>query len=512
LIVLLLAIVGAVLLDPLRPTPLASAPAPTWTPAPTRAPTPTPAPYAGSIADLALRFDVEEALVHAEELASERYAGRQGGSPGGRAAIEYLVAQFEALGLAPAGTDGYLQPFDLPYVAEAAVPTLTFDAVGSFDAAESLDAVDALVFAEDYRHLLGGHAAGGVADGRVIWLDGCGASEFDAHDVRGEVVLCRAAPGVDLSARAASEGAEGLLLVSGEGQRIPERRAPFEAPRADGIPTLVITAEAGKALRAGATDLGPLPVTAHLAVELSAAGEAEGANVLGVLPGADSTRSDRVVIIGAHLDHVGADPNGAVYHGANDNASGVAALLEIARSWRAANYQPEATVLFAAWDGEEQGLLGARHYVDHPTLPLDATIGMIQLDMVGMADAGNLTYDGEGNAVGRQLAASAEWFDVPTGIVRWDGGSDHAAFLRAGVDAGLLIWDAAEVPYYHTPEDTFDTLQPERLRQAGIIASHAALTLAGGTPGEGPLPTREVAGRSLYDLGTRDHFPGSPSR
>jgi len=446
----------------------------TATPAPTF--TATPNPYRGSLTDLALRFDVEEAMAHAEELASDAYAGRQGGSPGGRRAAEYIARQFEALGLEPAGTDGYFQPLMLPYAEEAGVPTLVItDAAGT--------AHDDLVFAEDFRHTLGGGAAGGDAEGTVLWLGQCGPSDYDAHDTSGQIVMCRDLQGVDHATRAASEGAEALLLVTSDERRIATRHALADVPQADGIPTLLISSDvAALLLGAGgpSRDLGPLEATAHVVVDLARAGEAEGANVLAVLAACDPASSDRALIIGAHYDHLGSDPNGAVYYGANDNASGVAVLLATARSWREVNYCPSADVLFAAWDGEEQGLLGAKHYVVNPRYPLTATIGMIQLDMVGMAAAGTLTYDGEGNPVGDQLAASAALYGVPAATADWEGGSDHGAFLDAGVDAGLLIWDAAEVPYYHTPQDTVDTLQPERLRQAGIVASHAALMLIRG--------------------------------
>lgn len=481
--------------EAIAPTAIASPTvAPTATPVP---PTPTRPPFVGGIADLALRFDVEEAMVHAEELASDAYAGRQGGSPGGRLAAEYIARYFEDLGLEPAGTDGYLQPFMLPYVEEAGPPELMItDADGQ--------AHDDLGFAEDFRHAVGGYAAGGHAEGTVVWLGGCGSSDYDAHDVSGEIVMCRYLQGVDQAARAVEEGAEALLLVTTDERRIALRRALFEAPREDGIPTLLVSTEVSDVLLGedrSPLDVGSLDATARVTVDLARAGEAEGANVLASLPGSDPALRDQVIVVGAHFDHLGADPNGAIYYGANDNASGAAALLEIARSWREANYRPAVTVLFAAWDGEEQGLLGARYYVTHPRYPLTATIGMIQLDMVGMADAGTLTYDGAGNAVGRQLAASAERFEVSTDAVSWSGGSDHGAFLRAGVPAGLLIWDAAEVPYYHTPADTVDTLQPERLRQAGVIASHAALALIRAAEEALDTPTAQVMGRSLYSVG-----------
>lgn len=488
------------------PTPAAEAVARTATPlgTATPAPTPTQRPYRGGIVDLALRFDVEEAMTHAEELASDDYGGRQGGSPGGRRAAAYIARHFEALGLEPAGIDGYFQPFVLPYAEEAGIPELV---ITSPDGAVH----DDFVFAEDYRHALGGHAAGGVAEGEVIWLGSCQSSAYDAHEVSGAIVLCRSTQGSDQATRAAEEGAEALLLVTNDERRIAVRRALGEAPREEGIPTLLISDDVADLLLGAegtARAMGPLASTARVVVDLAQAGEAEGANVLAALPGADARLRERVLVVGAHFDHLGTDPDGAIYAGANDNASGTAALLEIARSWRDAGYRPAVTVLFAAWDGEEQGLLGARHYVANPRYPLTATIGMIQLDMVGTADAGTLTYDGAANAVGRQLAASAERFEVPTAAVRWSGGSDHGAFLSVGVDAGLLIWDAAEVPYYHTAQDTAESLHPQRLRQAGVIASHAALALIRAAEEGRATPTVLPAGRSLYGVGA----PPAPAR
>ena len=87
--------------------------------------------------------------------------------------------------------------------------------------------------------------------------------------------------------------------------------------------------------------------------------EIKARNVLGMLPGADPQHKDEIVVIGAHYDHMGHDPDGNIYNGANDNASGVAVMLEIARLWQAQGFRPDRSVLFAAWDVEEQGLVGS---------------------------------------------------------------------------------------------------------------------------------------------------------
>jgi Zn-dependent M28 family amino/carboxypeptidase len=225
--------------------------------------------------------------------------------------------------------------------------------------------------------------------------------------------------------------------------------------------------------------------------ELCAAGGCQARNVLGVLPGRDAAYADQVVILGAHYDHLGQTPDGTVWAGANDNASGVAVLLEIARTWHEQGYVPRHTVLFAAWDAEEEGLLGSIHYVQHPRYPLEDTAAMIQLDMVG-AGGDTLWIDGGGVAGGElseRLQSAAEALGVGTELTDF-GRSDHVPFLRSGVPAGLLIWcfdDARTTcnnmgsPQYHRPQDTAAIIEPDKLEAVGQIVG---ITLLGLTEGE----------------------------
>jgi Zn-dependent M28 family amino/carboxypeptidase len=113
--------------------------------------------------------------------------------------------------------------------------------------------------------------------------------------------------------------------------------------------------------------------------------ERQARNVLGLLPGFDPDHKDEIVVVGAHYDHVGTDPDGAVYNGANDNAAGVAAMLEIARLWQVQGFRPARSVLFAAWDDHEQGLHGSRYYAQHPSFPLVQTVAVLNLDVIGVA-------------------------------------------------------------------------------------------------------------------------------
>ena len=478
------------------PTAVAGKPRPTATPAPgkpTPAPVETPAvqPVArepgpavagGDFLAVARMFDAEQAMDFVEALCAPELGGRQPGTSGGRAAGDYIAQKFQEFGLQPAGTDGYFQPFTVPFAEITAVPTFVFTTTAGV-------VYDDFAYRKDFAFAWGGYAGGGTADGRVIWVNECRAEDFRGADVAGQIAFCKFSASDEVYRQALEHGVSGLILLTEAESRV-DRIRTYRQPNylPDSLPTLLVLPQVAQALLSDSgytlDDLSllyrpvELNVQAHFEVHLNEPGEAQARNVLGVLPGRDPNLRDRVVIIGAHYDHLGSDANGDIYRGANDNASGAASLLEIARSWQQAGFVPDATVLFAAWDAEEQGLLGAEHYVQNPRYPLTATLGMIQMDMVGLASDGVLTLDGSDNAVGRQLQASAALFNVNTGEVSFQGGSDHAAFLRANVPAALLIWDNADVPHYHTPQDTPETLQPERLRQAGAIASHAAMALS----------------------------------
>jgi hypothetical protein len=133
-----------------------------------------------------------------------------------------------------------------------------------------------------------------------------------------------------------------------------------------------------------------------------------GTNVIGVLPGSDPQLQNEAVIIGAHYDHLGrggegslAPREGEIHHGADDNASGVAGLLELARIFSAHEHRPRRTLIFIAFSGEEEGLIGSNFYVNHPLVPLANTVAMINMDMIGRMKANRLIIGGVGTA--------AEW-------------------------------------------------------------------------------------------------------
>jgi hypothetical protein len=197
---------------------------------------------------------------------------------------------------------------------------------------------------------------------------------------------------------AASLGARALLVIDasafvvdrGANGGVPEGYfAAFEADLP--LPVVRISPRAGDALLASvglttATAGGARPqAMPGTTVTVRISGEERlvvGRNVIGVLPGGDPARAGDAVMLGAHVDHLGR-VRGVVHPGADDNASGVAGLLEIARALAASPVRPARTVVFAFWTGEEEGHLGSDHYVRHPLWPLERTAAYLNLDMIG---------------------------------------------------------------------------------------------------------------------------------
>jgi len=456
----------------------------------------------GDLWAVAMSFDEEMAFDHITELADPAYLGRRAGTEGGRAAADYIARLFAAYDLQPAGDDGgYFQEFPLDYfVALDETPTLTV--IGPDGATHS-----AYRFRQDFTTLVGHFGGEGEAEGPVVWANTCSHDDFDDLDAVGKVMLCRDGSGEDYLRNGIEHGVAGLLLWRDPTEQPFDRIGRYrESWVPVTFPSFAVSPEVVEDLLQGTgLTLADLTIefeSVHLstrAVLNSSLEQREavvGRNVLGVFPGADPEHAGEVVIIGAHYDHLGRDPDGqrcpppgeagscqmvpgAVWHGANDNASGVATLLEIARSWKEAGYTPDRTVLFGAWDAEEQGLWGAIHYVRQPRYPLTTTVTMIQLDMVG-GEGETLAIDGPG-ALATKLQAMASSLEIATTVTD-HGRSDHVPFRQASVPASLLIWDIENDPYYHRPSDLPQTIQPERLAAAGRLTNLTLLSLASVEP------------------------------
>lgn len=192
-------------------------------------------------------------------------------------------------------------------------------------------------------------------------------------------------------------------------------------------------------------------------------------NILAVIPG----KSDEFVIVGAHYDHVGigvAVDGDSCYNGADDNASGVSAVLQIARAVKKMRKTPERGIIFAFWDGEEKGLLGSRHFVENCPF-LSQVSAYMNFDMIGRGPVNNpkhLTYFYTASypAFGEWLKEdmSVRGFSFVPDYRAWDnptGGSDNAWFAKNGIP---IVWYHTEGhPDYHRPSDTADKIDYEKM-------------------------------------------------
>ena len=215
-------------------------------------------------------------------------------------------------------------------------------------------------------------------------------------------------------------------------------------------------------------------------------------NVIGIIPGSKAERAGESVVVSAHYDHLGLGwPDvrtgnaGKIHPGADDNASGVAVILELARAL-GKEWRPDRTVIFIAFAGEEAGRLGSKHYVDSGAeavaarFPVGKCVGAINLDTVGRLGTGKLLALGTGSA--------AEWIHIFNGVgyvtgipiqpVADDfGSSDQKSFLDAGVPAVQLF--TGPNADYHAPGDTPDKIDAAGLVKVAVVAREAIDYLAG---------------------------------
>ncbi len=445
-------------------------------------------------------------------LANPDWEGRGVGTKGIERAAAYLERELRQLGLRPGG-DGasFRQSFEVTTGVQVGTPCGIAGAGVSADVGDEFQPI--------------GFSTNGIVRAPVVFA-GYGITapglEYDDYaglDVRDKLVLVLTnepgemdstsrfdgsvnTPYADLRTKAINareHGALGLLVVNGPKHHAGE---PLRKPRGDGagymtsglLAANVSERIADALLRGSGRTLAAAQdaIEAHAKPQSFALGDtvsvtvtlrrtrARIENVVGWLPGRDTTRT---LVVGAHYDHLGwggessLSPNvHAVHPGADDNASGTAGLLGVARHFaskaRDRHWKPEHNLVFAAFTGEESGLLGSGHFVDDPTRPIESVEAMINMDMIGrlrddkLAVSGVETarewpavLDGVNAAARFQLKSSGDGF----------GPSDHSSFYKKQVPV-LFLFTGSHGDY-HKPSDTWD-----RVHAAGIarIANFAA--------------------------------------
>ncbi len=441
-------------------------------------------------------------------------AGRLPGTPGYALASAHAESVLAGLGLVPGGDGGAWRqhlPMEANVIERCAVSLTGADGVAA-DLALGGDCA--------CRGLTGsGQAAADVVFvGYGLSLPDRGYDDYAGVDVTGKVVLAfKQAPpwklddgegwqGADMprpkAAAARAHGAAALLLVSrpnddrpqpviasvmhGDGEHVPD--LPAVQISVESAARLFADGEAGLRAAQAAIDEARRPAPQQLpgraAVDVAARYEpaADTWNLVALLPGSDPQLADEAVIVGGHLDHVGSQAQLA-WPGANDNASGAAGVLGVARAFAAAaaaGRPPRRTVVFVLFTGEEQGLYGARFHAENPVLPLDRTAAMLNMDCIAHGDSIQLG-GGRTQPVLWDLARGLDAdHDALTVAATWPGGgADAQPFWDAGVPT-LYFASKFSYTHLHRTSDTPETLNPVLYEALVRLAWRTADAVAGG--------------------------------
>ncbi|MGH9312251.1 MAG: M28 family peptidase [Vicinamibacterales bacterium] len=490
-------------------------------------------------------------------LAGDGMRGRLTNTPENALAADWIKARFERLGLKPAGSNGsYYQPYLLMTATIGAENQIEINGASRRRAGQDFyplrfsssgGITGDVVFAgfgitsperkyDDY--------AGGAVKGKVALVIDHEPGERDANSPFDGVVTAQAASPLLKALAAQEHGAIGILFVDdvhnhpGETNfeaaarnYWPERAPRIESftlaawmekvriPAAQISPALAaqILAGSGRALdelsRASETGRGITPVAlgdARVALTTSVDRHViPDRNVLAALEGSDPKLKDEWVIVCAHIDHNGADGND-VFNGADDDGSGIVGLLEIAEAWALAaadGRRPRRSVLFAAWNSEERGLLGAWAYTERPTAPLERIVAVLNMDMIGRDEevpvGGGARFRGldlqtaesnrnAANVIGTTrspaLKTAIERANRAIGLelkFRYDNNasnlmrrSDHWPFLQRGVPG---VWFHTGLhPDYHTVYDRPEKINYEKMEKVAKLVYQTSWDLAVG--------------------------------
>ncbi|HTO91350.1 MAG TPA: M28 family peptidase [Candidatus Sulfotelmatobacter sp.] len=449
-------------------------------------------------------------------LAVPRWEGRGIGTAGIDSAADYIAGRMMSLGLAPAfaGEGGYFQPFEVTTGVTVGDPCAVSVGPVSVSAGGEMQP---LGFSTN-----GTLRAGVVFAGYGISAPGYEYDDYAGIDVHDRLVLVLTQePGeMDSTSRfdgnvntpyaelrtkainAREHGALGLLVVNGPRYHAGE---PLRPPRTEGagymssglLAATISERVAGEILKPAGLTLAAaqeaiesraqphslaLPESVTITVTLKRT-RASTRNVAGMVHGRDTTRT---LVVGAHYDHLGMGgegslaPDSHVAHvGADDNASGVSAVLGVARSVEArmkSGWRPEHNLLFCAFTGEESGLLGSSHLVDDPPVPLETVETMLNMDMVGRLRDDKLMVMGVGTSAAfpalvvnvNDARAAGQTFVIKTSSDGY-GPSDHSSFYKRQVPV-LMLFTGAH-PDYHKPSDTWDKIYADGIARISDFAT-----------------------------------------
>jgi aminopeptidase YwaD len=383
-----------------------------------------PSALADARADNAPAFSGTAALQHVDAL-SVGIGSRVAGSSAQSQTHQYLVSRFQELGY-----QAELQPFTITAYQDRGSSVMLVGTTAQSIQTNTLQ-----------------YSAGGAVEAPLVEAGLGKPDDFEVADVRGKIALVMRGGDIRFAEKvsaATSAGAAAVIIVNNQPGNFNGSLVGMAS-----IPVVSVSQADGTSLR-DAIRTG----NATARVEVNATNEqSTGANVVATRPGGSQT-----LVIGGHIDSVAAGP------GANDNASGTAVVLELARVLAAS--QTPYTLKFIGFDAEEIGLVGSNHYVSQLSeTERRSIVAMINLDMVGVGDASRV---GGSESLIRLAQASASRSGLTLGQLGEGGGSDHASFIRAGIPA--LFIHRTNDPNYHSPNDRAQYIDPANLQIAGQLA------------------------------------------
>jgi hypothetical protein len=480
----------------------------------------------------------KEMQAHVDFLASDLLEGRDAGTDGAELAARYIATQFERLGLSRV-VDGWEMEFDLPGTSAAGDAVIElgnqrfsgstlihvprFSPTGSISGRLALEGDDLqgrLAVVEGWKDdkeakkkaeaLIERGAAGVCFISIDDWLkEKALAGDFRRMGSRGPGDLLSRLSGEDDKDGKSGEAAEipdsiremledqlGIDLSSAQVQvrvggpdDLPDNLENFGDGEGNiqfsiggpeiftgssrlAAPVIKVSRLVGDALIATAGSDG------ELKLDIPVKGSNVSTNVLAMVEGSDPVLRNEYVVIGGHYDHVGADGSGNVWNGADDNASGTAAVLEIAEALASMKIKPRRSILLAAWGAEERGLVGSRAFGKNPPVPKDKIVAYINLDMISRNDPGSISI----------LSASEElnsWAEEATKANDFETRQMAGFFLFASDTAPFVQSNIPTVSFfsgmhgdYHRATDDPDTIDADKAARVTRAAFEVALRAA----------------------------------
>jgi aminopeptidase YwaD len=456
---------------------------------------------------------VKELQGHIKYLSSDSLKGRLTGSAGDSLAAEYIKAKLVSYGFSPLSGDG-LQRFKVTKrIMAGKSNSLSVNGVNYVAEKDFMP----FAFSADTAIESGAVFAG---YGFSINNDSLKWDDYNGIDVKGKwVMLLRGDPEPDNNKSkylpfsadrdkallAKDMGAAGVLMVSGP---VFDPQDAFESLNNEGfsvgIPVLRIKKEIADIILSDSKNtiatlekkLNDTKKPSSFSTKMPVKGQAEivremanTRNVAMILPGDDEKLKNEYVILGAHFDHLGMGGPGSssraidtvgIHHGADDNASGVAMMLELAEKFALTKGSHKRSIICVAFTGEEEGLLGSKHFTGDPGINLASVNAMINLDMVGrLNETNNLQISGVGTATGLKELIYA---DSDTSIIKLTlsdegyGPSDHSSFY--GKNIPVLFYFTGAHMDYHTPKDTWDKINYQGMVNISKLVFNVAKDLS----------------------------------